>query len=76
MALAFPALVTFYRLAIGELAAIAKAAAHMELPAMGVATSLYRPGVIPALQPEVGCRGHRRGDAGHERERGSRDGQF
>ena len=76
MGSAFAVLGGFYRLAVGELAAIAKAAAHIELPAMGVATSLYHRGGIAAVQPEVGCRGRRRGEAGRESERGGRDGQF
>ena len=58
---AFVVLAAVYRLAVGELAAIAKPALHMVLPAIGVATPLHYPGGIAALQPEVGGRGHWRG---------------
>jgi hypothetical protein len=72
MGSAFVVLGAVYRLAVGELAAIAEAALYMVLPATGVATPLHYPGRIAALQPEVGRRGRWRG-AGHsrQRERGS-----
>ena len=76
MGSAFVVLGTFYRSAIGELAAIPKAAVHIELPTMGVAIPLYRRAGVAALQPEVGPRGRRRGEAGRESERGGRNGQF
>jgi hypothetical protein len=69
----FVVLGTFYRPAIGELAAIAKAAVYIELPTMGVAILLYRRAGVAALQPEVGPRG---GVAGRESECGGRNGQF
>jgi len=69
---AFVVLAAVYRLAVGEVAAIAKPALHMVLPAIGVATPLHYPGGIAALQPEVGGRGHWRGaDRSRQRERGS-----
>ena len=76
MGSAFVVLGAFYRPAIGELAAIAKAAVHIELPTMGVAIPLYHRAGVAALQPEVGPRGRRRGEAGRESERGGRNGQF
>jgi hypothetical protein len=76
MGSAFVVLGAFYRPAIGEPAAIAKAAVHIELPTMGVAIPLYHRAGIAALQPEVGPRGGRRGEAGRESERGGRNGQF
>src|SRR6516162_7226210 len=73
MGSAFVVLAAVYRLAVGELAAIAKPALHMVLPAIGVATLLHYPGGIAALQPEVGGRGRWRGaDRSRQRERGSR----
>ena len=66
----------FYRPAIGELAAIAKAAAHIEFPTLGVAIPLYRRAGVAALQPEVGPRGRRRGEAGRESERAAAMGNF
>jgi hypothetical protein len=74
MGSAFVVLGAFYRPAIGELAAIAKAAVHIELPTMGVAIPLYYRAGVAALQPEVGPRGRRRGKAGRESERGGRNG--
>ena len=51
MGSAFVVLGAFYRPAIGELAAIAKAAVHIELPTMGVAIPLYdRAGVAACSQ--------------------------
>jgi len=76
MGSAFVVLGAFYRPAIGELAAIAKAAVHIELPTMGVTIPLYHRAGVAALQPEVGPRGCRRGEAGREGERGGRNGQF
>src|SRR5215469_9597860 len=76
MGSAFVVLGTFYRLAIGELAAIAKAAVHIELPTMGVAIPLYRRAGVAALQPEVGPRGRWGGEAGRESECSGRNGQF
>jgi len=65
-----------YHLAVGKLAAIAEAAAYIELSAMGDATSLHHPGGIAALQPEVGCRGPGGGEPSRKSERDRRDGQF
>src|SRR5215469_11819891 len=76
MSSAFVVLGTFYRPAIGELAAIAKAAVHIELPTMGVAIPLYHRAGVAAVQPEVGPRGRRRGEAGRESECGGRNRQF
>ena len=76
MGSAFMVLGAFYRPAIGELATIAKAAVHIELPTMGVAIPLYHRAGVAALQPEVGPRGRRRSEAGRESERGGRNGQF
>jgi hypothetical protein len=76
MGSAFVVLGTFYRSAIGELTAIAKAAMHIELPTMGVAIPLYHRAGVAALQPEVGPRGRWRGEAGRESECGGRNGQF
>ena len=76
MGSAFVVLGAFYRPAIGELAAVAKAAVHIELPTMGVAIPLYHRAGVAALQPEVGPRGRRRGEAGRESERGGRNGQL
>src|SRR5215472_5557440 len=73
MGSAFVVLGTFYRPAIGELAAIAKAAVHIELPTMGVAIPLYHRAGVAALQPEVGRRGN---EAGRESKCGGRNGQF
>jgi len=75
MGSAFVVLGAFYRPAIGELAAIAKAAVRIELPTMGVAIPLYHRAGVAALQPEV-ARGGQRGEAGRESERGDRNGQF
>src|SRR6516164_2334527 len=61
MGSAFVVLGAFYRPAIGELAAIAKAAVHIELPTMGVTIPLYHRAGVAALQPEVGPRGCRGG---------------
>jgi hypothetical protein len=44
MGSAFVVLGAFYCPAVGKLAAVAKAAAYMEFPAMGVANPLYRRG--------------------------------
>jgi hypothetical protein len=76
MGSAFAVLSAFYRPAIGELAAIAKAAVHIELPTMGVAIPLYHRAGVAALQPEVGPRGRRRSEASREGEHGGRNGQF
>ena len=76
MGSAFVVLSAFYRPATGELAAIAKAAVHIELPTMGVAIPLYHRAGVAALQPEVGPRGRRGGEAGRESECGGRNGQF
>jgi hypothetical protein len=76
MGSAFVVLGTFYRPAIGEFAAIAKAAVHIKFATIGVAIPLYHRAGVAALQPEVGPRGRRRGEAGRESERGSRNGQF
>ena len=76
MGSAFVVLGAFYRPAIGELAAVAKAAVHIELPTMGVAIPLYHRAGVTALQPEVGPRGRQRGDAGRESERAIAMGNF
>src|SRR5215467_14534085 len=76
MGSAFVVLSAFYRPAIGEPAAIAKAAVHIVLPTMGAAIPLYDRAGVAALQPEVGPRGRRRSEAGRESECGGRNGQF
>ena len=61
MGTAFLVLGAFYCPAVRELAAVAKAAAYIVFPAMGVANPLYRRGGIAALQPKFGRRRCRRG---------------